>query len=100
MGSGLGPTSVTRDGFHIAWEGTSASAPFTAGVIALMLQKNPKLDNEQIKNILTRTAIRNDKYVGAVPNPEWGFGKINPAGAIAETPGPGRPSAKPRRPRG
>jgi subtilisin family serine protease len=96
MGSGAGPTSVTRDGFHIAWEGTSAAAPFTAGVIALMLQKNPKMDSDQIKSILTRTAIRNDKYVGAVPNPEWGYGKINPPGAILETPAPGRVTKKPK----
>jgi subtilisin family serine protease len=96
MGSGAGPTSVTRDGFHIAWEGTSAAAPFAAGVIALMLQKNPKLDSDQIKGILTRTAIRNDKYVGAVPNPEWGYGKINPPGAILETPAPGRVTRRPK----
>lgn len=96
MGAGGGPASVTRDGLHIAWEGTSAAAPFAAGVIALMLQKNPKLDAQQIKNILTSTAIRNDRYVGGVPNPEWGYGKINPAAAIAATSGPG---AKPVRPR-
>jgi subtilisin family serine protease len=98
MSTGLGSTAITVDRFHIAWRGTSASAPFTAGVIALMLEKNPKLDAAQIKEILTRTAIRNDKYVGSVPNPEWGYGKINPTAAIAATPlATARPGRKPVR---
>jgi subtilisin family serine protease len=88
MGAGLGPDSVTRDGRHIAWAGTSAAAPFAAGVIALMFEKNPNLDAAQIKSILTRTATKGDALVGAVPNPEWGYGKLNPAAAIAATPVP------------
>jgi subtilisin family serine protease len=89
MGSGDDRGSITRDGYHLAWAGTSAAAPFTAGVIALMLQKNPTLDSEQIRKILTSTAIRNDAFVGVVPNPEWGYGKLNPAAALAATPSPG-----------
>ena len=77
--------SITRDGYHIAWQGTSASAPFTAGVIALMLQKNSQLDAEQIRQILKKTA-RRGKNVGAVPNPSWGWGMIDPAAALAATP--------------
>ncbi|MCA1606060.1 MAG: S8 family serine peptidase, partial [Acidobacteria bacterium] len=86
MLSSAGESSVTRDRFHIAWSGTSASAPFTAGVIALMLQKNPILDGKEIKDILVRTAIKGDNFVGAVPNPEWGYGKLNPTAALARTP--------------
>jgi subtilisin family serine protease len=82
---GLREADITRDGFHLAWEGTSASAPFTAGVVALMLQKNPTLDGEQIKRILTRTATRGG-LIGATPNTEWGYGKINPALALTHTP--------------
>jgi subtilisin family serine protease len=77
--------SVTPDGYHIAWAGTSAAAPYTAGVIALMLQKNPSLTSAQIKSILLRTATK-DNFVGATPNPEWGYGKINPEAALAATP--------------
>jgi len=86
MLSEAGNGSLTPDGEHIAWSGTSASAPFTAGVIALMLEKNPKLDAKQIREILIKTAIKGDRFVGAVPNPEWGYGKINPAAAIIRTP--------------
>ncbi|HEY0173818.1 MAG TPA: S8 family serine peptidase [Pyrinomonadaceae bacterium] len=96
MGTGLGPDSVTRDGHHIAWSGTSAAAPYTAGVIALMFQKNSDLDAAQIKSILTKTATKGDALVGAVPNPEWGYGKLNPAAAVAATPRPA-PARRPRR---
>lgn len=92
-----GNTSVTRDGKHIAWSGTSAAAPFTAGVIALMLQKNPNLDGKQIRDILTSTAVKGDRFVGAVPNAEWGYGKINPVAALAAVPAAGgRPVGRPR----
>jgi minor extracellular serine protease Vpr len=80
-----GWTAVTRDGKHMAWSGTSAAAPYVAGVIALMLQKNPNLDAAQIKNILIKTARSDHKFVGTVPNPEWGYGKLNPSAALSAT---------------
>ena len=83
--------NITDDGFHLAWQGTSASSPYTAGVIALMLQKNPNLDAVQIKEILKKTAIK-DEQTGATPNPYWGYGKLNPPAAIrATTPVAGPP---------
>lgn len=85
MGASMGKKFVTADGNYIAWNGTSASSPFTAGVIALMLQKNPNLDAEQVRQILIKTA-RKDAAVGAVPNPAWGYGMIDPAAALAATP--------------
>ncbi len=85
MGGGLGTRYVTEDGLHIAWSGTSASSPFTAGVIALMLQKNPRLDAEQVRQILIKSATRGG-MVGAVPNPAWGYGMLNPALSIKNTP--------------
>lgn len=88
MASGDG-SSVTRDGYHLAWEGTSAAAPFVSGVIALMLQKNPGLDSEQIRSILKTTAQSGGK-IGAVPNPNWGWGMIVPAAALRATPPPAR----------
>lgn len=96
MGASAGWIAVTRDGKHIAWSGTSAAAPFTAGVIALMFQKNPQLDAAQIKEILIKTAKRGDRFIGPVPNPEWGYGKLNPKAAISATPEPGRPGRRVR----
>lgn len=85
MGAGYGARYVLPDGLHIAWDGTSASSPFTAGVIALMLQKNPRLDAEQVRQILRSTATKGNT-VGAVPNPAWGYGMLNPTAAIKATP--------------
>jgi minor extracellular serine protease Vpr len=96
MGKGYGDAHVTRDGLHIAWNGTSAATPYIAGVVALMLQKNPRLNAAQIKRILTRTATR-DEFTGATPNPRWGFGKVNPAAALKATPPSRRASEKRRR---
>ncbi|QQS33995.1 MAG: S8 family serine peptidase [Acidobacteriota bacterium] len=87
--------STTRDGFHIAWEGTSASTPFVTGVIALMLQKNPNLDSEQVRSILKKTA-RSGGTVGAVPNPIWGWGMLDPGAALRATPAPNRRTPRPR----
>lgn len=88
MGAAAGWTAVTGDGKHMAWSGTSAAAPYTAGVIALMFQKNPRLDAARIKEILVRTAKHGDRFVGPVPNAEWGYGRLNPAGALTATPRP------------
>ncbi|MFH1842933.1 MAG: S8 family serine peptidase, partial [bacterium] len=83
-----GSSHTTSDGYHLAWEGTSAAAPYVAGVVALMLQKNPDLDAPRIKEILQRTAT-NDRQTGSTPNPVWGHGKINPEAALKATPAPG-----------
>jgi subtilisin family serine protease len=80
----LDQTIVTRDGLHLAWSGTSAASPYVAGVVALLLQKNARLDASQIRDLLARTASK-DQFTGAVPNPRWGYGKINPDAAINAT---------------
>ena len=76
---------TTPDGQHLAWQGTSAATPYVAGVVALMLQKDPRLDESQIQRILTRTA-RHDDFTGAVPNPQWGYGKLDPGAALRAVP--------------
>jgi minor extracellular serine protease Vpr len=70
---------------HLYWDGTSASSPFVAGVIALMLEKNPTLDSAQIMEILRSTADKGGE-IGEVPNRVWGWGRINPAAALRATP--------------
>jgi minor extracellular serine protease Vpr len=80
-----GASYVMHDGKYIAWQGTSASAPFAAGVVALMLQKNPTLDAEQVRQILIKTAKKGG-VIGGVPNPSWGYGMLDPAAALKATP--------------
>ena len=93
LAGSLGNNFVLADKFHIAWDGTSASSPFTAGVIALMLQKNPNLDAEQIRQILIKTAKKGG-LIGAVPNPNWGYGMLDPAAALLATPLPRKKAGK------
>ncbi len=63
------------------------AAPHVTGVIALMLQANPNLSQDQIRDCLTRTN-RNDAFTGATPNTTWGAGKIDAKAAFdcASTP--------------
>jgi len=73
--------------------GTSAAGPHVAGVAALMLQKNPTRTPTQIVGILHTTAITDawteaGPYGGSTPNDYWGWGKLNAAGAVQNTPAP------------
>jgi minor extracellular serine protease Vpr len=61
---------------------TSAASPIVTGVVALMLQMNPKLDAVMVKHILQQSA-RADGFTGSVPNPQWGYGKVNASNALA-----------------
>ena len=59
----------------------SAAAPQVTGIIALMLEKNPRLDATQIKTML-RNSARSDSFTGMIPNPNWGYGKVDALNAV------------------
>ncbi len=52
------------------------ATPFVAGVIALILEREPRLTPEEVQQRLRITARRNDD-TGRVWNPEFGYGKID-----------------------
>lgn len=62
--------------------GTSMAAPHVTGAIALMLQAEPTLTQARIIAGLTSTA-RIDGQTGAVPNNDWGAGKMDTEAAVA-----------------
>ncbi|MCR4827948.1 MAG: S8 family peptidase [Bacteroidales bacterium] len=66
--------------------GTSMSGPAVTGIVALMLQANPNLSVDDIRNILFRTA-RNDSKTGPLHANDsmslvWGWGKIDALAAV------------------
>jgi len=74
-----------RTYYYTASTGTSVAAPIVAGIVALMLQVNPNLTPDEIKNILIKTA-KKDEFTSTSPDTtRWGAGKINGYAAIKET---------------
>ena len=57
-------------------QGTSMSSPFAAGVFALWLEANPNLDVNAIRDIATKTAVR-DRFVEQGDPVQWGAGKLD-----------------------
>lgn len=94
------PTFVEADGVHAALLGTSQAAPHVAGAAAILLQLQPHLGPEELRELLTTHARRDafslHPYTGGPdgsPNPQWGHGKLDveravhtiglPAGSVA-----------------
>jgi hypothetical protein len=55
---------------------TSGSAPIVVGAVALLLDVNPSLTANQVRQIL-RDSATTDSYTGTTPNLCWGYGKLN-----------------------
>ncbi len=71
------------NGFYGIQNAVSAAAPVSCGVIALMLELDPTLTNQEIKDILNQTS-RQDSFTGTVPNADWGYGKLDALAAVQE----------------
>jgi len=68
----------------VSFSGTSMSAPLVTGIVALMLEANPLLNAEQVKDILKTTA-RLDNNTGPIDSAgdlRWGWGKANALAAV------------------
>lgn len=74
--------------------GTSMAAPHVAGVAALILQKNPLLTGEQVRNIIKRSArkVGDMNYNTVTPlgtyNTYYGYGLVKADQALAITSNP------------
>ncbi|WP_433379241.1 S8 family serine peptidase [Actinoplanes sp. CA-142083] len=64
--------------------GTSMAAPHVAGVIALMMQREPTLQSDAFQPRLRSTARRPDGNPGpSTYDPVWGYGKVDAANAVS-----------------
>ena len=57
-GVGIISANPNNNNGHVSMDGTSQAAPCVAGVIALMLEKNPELTPAEISMILETTAVK------------------------------------------
>lgn len=69
--------------FYTMISGTSMATPHVAGIVALMLEANPALTSDQIKDILRRTATNMTAHASW----EVGAGHVDAYAAVAEAAG-------------
>ncbi|MEU4238449.1 type VII secretion-associated serine protease mycosin [Actinoplanes sp. NPDC026619] len=86
-------TAAGRGSGHDSVQGTSFSAPFVSATAALILQRFPELNPDQVLRRMQATA---DPAPGGASSDDYGAGLLNPYRALTETLGPGeRPAAAP-----
>jgi MYXO-CTERM domain-containing protein len=73
---------------YIVYGGTSGASPHVAGASALILQSDPSLDGDAVKNRL-KDGATTDTFTGAVPNDDFGWGKVNVYRSIFGVDAPG-----------
>lgn len=72
---------------YMIYGGTSGASPHVAGASALIVASDPTLDGEGVKQRI-RQGANVDAQTGAVPNEEFGYGKLDVYSAIFDEPAP------------
>ena len=88
--SGYNTSTGTAGNYYASFSGTSSATPTAAGVVALILQKNPALGWRDVKEILIRTAQKisstdsdwSNNSAGFHFNHKFGAGLIDATAAV------------------
>jgi subtilisin family serine protease len=91
---GTGILSTADGGGYSFWNGTSFASPIAAGVAALVLSVNPELTNQQVLDILERTADR-PAGAGPAPDPYYGWGRVDAYRSVLAAEPPRAPVSRP-----
>ncbi|MCA1691986.1 MAG: S8 family serine peptidase, partial [Actinobacteria bacterium] len=70
------PQSVIVDDNNRVMAGTSMACPFAAGLVALLLERDPGLDPKGLKELLRKHTSIPRKRAGTF-DPKWGYGLID-----------------------
>jgi subtilisin family serine protease len=73
--SGSSPAEMVNAKFVVN-AGTSMASPFVAGIVALLLQRDPSIEPDVIKELLHESSQIPGKAPGTFDN-KWGFGLVN-----------------------
>lgn len=84
------PQLVAAGGLHVFEVGTSMATPATTGAVALLLQQNPSLTGNDVKNLIKSNPMK-DVYTGAANNNTWGAGKLDVFKAMSKLVDNGNP---------
>jgi subtilisin family serine protease len=79
------PDAVSPDSMHVMGGGTSSSSPVVAGLGALFLEMDPTANWWLFRQAVTACA-KQDSFTGSsLPDPVWGYGKLNGFAAMTCT---------------
>lgn len=80
------PTRPMADRDYDSKDGTSMATPIASGIVALMLEANPDLEPEEVRDILRSSSERRgtpyDTDLDPLWNEEWGWGLIDASCAV------------------
>lgn len=76
--SGDGTQVLSADGLYVAVGGTAAAAAYAAGVLALLLERQPSDTWGRIR-ARVEAALSRDQFTGPVPSAQWGHGRLDRA---------------------
>lgn len=79
IGSHSAPGSPANNLMYVGFSGTSMATPHVAGIVALMLEANPKLTPARVEQILNRTA---DDFGDRGFDTSFGHGMVNAFDAV------------------